>query len=325
MRNAVEHLLSREPVQGKAAQERVMHEIASEYFPADHDEAVRRLSAGPLANARKSLVRSVIDLVVKEALIGLDRYEEDEEIQRRGVVLKALPEVAEAHPVQDIIVEKVTKVFSRVEDKEIGRLIFLCGVLGYLWESLEDDQQRVKDYLNQIEIEPSIGDETVWRPLKKVHPDLLFALRVDGLRDLALERIQTASPEAVAEAVEVLPEDVEVSGLSNLTDQVVEHYTTSGSYFETREWGNLVIRVIDRFSAEEMRQLLVSLRSNDQVYSARLGNESNWEILERAVTMCDELADELKALHGFCRERDRLGIMAERADFIEDNCPEVVA
>jgi hypothetical protein len=325
MRNAVEHLLSREPLQGKAAQNRVMRDISSEYFPTDQEKAVVRLKGGPLANARESLLRSVVDLVLKEALLFLDRYNESKEILIRGVVLKALQEVAPVHPVRDIVVEKTVKVLSRVEDKEIGRLIFLCGGLDYLWESLGDKQQRVIDYLNRIDVEPSADDDTVWRPLKNVHPDLLFALKVDGLRDLALERIQKASPEVLSEVVEKLPEGKEVSRLSDLTDQVVKHYVESDSYFATREWGRLVIRLIDRFSVEDMKLLLSALWSNDQVYGAILGEESNREILERSVTMCDELADELDELYNFCREQDGPGIMEERADFIEDHCPDVVA
>lgn len=325
MRNAVEHLLSREPLQGQAALETVMRDIRSDYFPTDKEEAIQRMRATHLANARDSLVSNTVDLVLKDFLLFVDYKDAPRKILSRGVALKAMNEVVNDGLIEEFVRAKLPKIVGRVEDKEIGRLIFLCVSLEYLWESLGDDQQRVVDYLNQIEVEPSPQDDTVWWPIQKVHPDLLFALRVDGLRDLALERIQKASPEALAEATEKLPEDVEVSGLSNFTDQVVQHYAESDSYFETSDWGHLVIRFIDRFSVEEMRHLLVSLRSNDQVFGAHLGKEANWKILERAVTMCDKLADELKDLHSFCKDRDGAGIMEERADFIEDNCPDVVA
>lgn len=327
MRNAVGHLLSREPVQGKEAQERIMRDIRSEYFPSEHNEAIRRLKATPLANARESLVNSVVDLILKEALLDtfLDQHNDQQKIYKRAVVLKALPEVASTHPVENITKEKANKIFHRIEDAEIGRFIFICSKISYLWNSIEKKQQRVIDYLNQIRIEPSPQDDTVWLPIQKVHPDLLFALRVDGLRDLALERIQEAGPEALAEAAEKLPEDVEVSELSNLTDQVVKHYAESDSYYTTRDWGKLVIRFIDRFSVEDMKRLLASLRSNDQIYGAILGDESNWKILERSVTMCDELAEELRKLYIFCNEnREGLGVMKDRAEYIKENCGSII-
>jgi hypothetical protein len=71
LRNAVEILLQREPVQGKAAFNRVYAEVESIYFPTDKQEAIVHFNAGPLKRARPSLIRDLLVVLTKKHFSAL--------------------------------------------------------------------------------------------------------------------------------------------------------------------------------------------------------------------------------------------------------------
>src|SRR6266496_2346203 len=60
LRVAIEHVLERPPVQGKAALTMLQQVVDSDYFPTTVDEAERVLKATPLSRAKKNLVRDFI-------------------------------------------------------------------------------------------------------------------------------------------------------------------------------------------------------------------------------------------------------------------------
>jgi hypothetical protein len=65
LRNAVEHLLQHQPVQGQAALDRLVREVESPYFPKTRQDAIRHFQNGPLARPRESLVRNFAICAVK--------------------------------------------------------------------------------------------------------------------------------------------------------------------------------------------------------------------------------------------------------------------
>jgi hypothetical protein len=68
IRAAVSHLLQHQPVQGKAALERLVNEVNSEYFPRTSSKAAQALSSGPLKRPRESLIRNFLVVLLKDAL-----------------------------------------------------------------------------------------------------------------------------------------------------------------------------------------------------------------------------------------------------------------
>lgn len=66
--NAVDLLISQEPIQGRVAAEKVLAEIDSKYFPETLDAAKASLMVGPLGNPRPSLVKAVTKTLVDRAI-----------------------------------------------------------------------------------------------------------------------------------------------------------------------------------------------------------------------------------------------------------------
>lgn len=64
LRNAVEHVLSQPPIQGRAAIAELLTTVASDYFPRDHHQASIALRQTPLANPSEALVRGLVDSLI---------------------------------------------------------------------------------------------------------------------------------------------------------------------------------------------------------------------------------------------------------------------
>lgn len=68
IRAAIEHLLRREPAQGRYALEMILKQVKGDYFPLNSEKAAEVLSHGPLLRGRESLVRSLIVVLIKDLL-----------------------------------------------------------------------------------------------------------------------------------------------------------------------------------------------------------------------------------------------------------------
>lgn len=64
LRNAVEHVLSQPPIQGRAAIAELLTTVASDYFPRDHHQASIALRQTPLANPSEALIRGLVDSLI---------------------------------------------------------------------------------------------------------------------------------------------------------------------------------------------------------------------------------------------------------------------
>lgn len=64
LRNAVEHVLSQAPVQGRSAIIALETDVASDYFPKDRAQALKMLRGTALLNANDALVRGFIDAII---------------------------------------------------------------------------------------------------------------------------------------------------------------------------------------------------------------------------------------------------------------------
>ncbi|MDQ0612232.1 hypothetical protein QFZ83_006403 [Variovorax sp. W1I1] len=64
LRNAVEHVLSQPPVQGRSAIATLQADVASDYFPKDRARALILLRGSALLNANDALIRGFIDTII---------------------------------------------------------------------------------------------------------------------------------------------------------------------------------------------------------------------------------------------------------------------
>ncbi len=121
LRNAIVHVLSQPPIQGKAALEDLLVLISSEYFPTDVSQAITQLKASHLSRPTDVLIRGLTDKLI----FGF--FEDGlplRHAKRTRIALKALLEMH-----REIVTTRLkinlSKIFQKIPDKELLFAVFL--------------------------------------------------------------------------------------------------------------------------------------------------------------------------------------------------------
>ncbi len=122
LRNAVEHVLSKAPIQGRTAIVEIVTTISSEYFPKDQHQAAVALQQTPLANPSEALIRGLIDtLVFGYALPDSPVYDKTQVGAVLSVLLESQRAISEPR-----IAQQVSTLIRQVNDAglpSVARLI----------------------------------------------------------------------------------------------------------------------------------------------------------------------------------------------------------
>lgn len=144
LRVAVDHVLSRPPVQGRAAIDEIKASVASQYFPKDLDGALTTLRGGPLLGARDSLVRGLVDGLV----FGF--VEPADPLYQRTAVAVALCAALELHrsSVEQQLHKQLSKLVNRVSDELLPHVAqLIVSVDGALDLLDEASSPRLQEFI----------------------------------------------------------------------------------------------------------------------------------------------------------------------------------
>ncbi|MGB9471160.1 MAG: hypothetical protein WBQ59_17565 [Candidatus Acidiferrum sp.] len=185
IKNAVSYLLEHPPVQGKAAFDRIMKDIQSEYFPRDTDRAIEFFRAGPLTRARQPLVRNLVIALSKTVLGQVLKTAE------RARMFAALNAIAEMYRQQTegVLRELLPQLAAAQPDKRFYRLIFYVARVNGTWEFLGSAGQiKTANYIEKADN-------------KNAFRFLPYALQLPALKPLAKKRLADASTETLARVI----------------------------------------------------------------------------------------------------------------------------
>jgi hypothetical protein len=186
LRSAVTHLLQRPPVQGRAARDRIFHDISSEYFPVDSELAIKYFEKSPLARARFLLIKDVIIGLTKDLLI--EKREEDE----RARQFSAINAVSSMYPLEtrEILNDQLSNIIiNRVTDENWGNSIIYLGTIKAWDELSERCKLKAEAFINKIDVFESqqnysqkLSDQAIIILVK--------ASRIDFLRGCVLNKFK---------------------------------------------------------------------------------------------------------------------------------------
>lgn len=180
IRTSITHFLQHPPVQGKAALERLIEEVESEYFPVDSKKAAIAFANGPLKRPRQSLVSNFVVVLLKRILDPGTVW------QRRWRLTAALKAVQSLNKAafEIAVEEKLPKLARGLKDNCLRYAVELVAEIPFLWAALENDiQQRFKLYTQDIPVSEIDVVETLldFAPLKKTVEGRLSVISVDEL------------------------------------------------------------------------------------------------------------------------------------------------
>jgi hypothetical protein len=147
LRNAVEHVMQRPPVQGKVALNEIREAVDSPYFPRKVDDAVSALSATPLARAKRVVVRDFF--LGCTASLFLEKLQSDS-YDRHYAAASACHRM-HREIVDEVISDKLALLFDKVPDDGLPYLIVLLArVPEYIRRVSDAVKVKLRAYTEQI-------------------------------------------------------------------------------------------------------------------------------------------------------------------------------
>jgi len=241
--NAVGHLLSREPVQGRVALESLMRDLSSDYFPKKLSDARMYLKSSALHRPRVSLLTNFVAVCLKA--YALDSESTCGEVK----YLHALQVARELHPAawEQAMAVHFPLLAARCHSPE--EMFHLSGVTADFsptpWETLNDAQQlRLRNFIVAL-------------PAEKLHA--LKRLDVPQLREPLHGRIKGLRPSDFRHLgpFDAVPHVATERALELLRDSVSGGATTALIQF--------LLNHCDALTLDEVKHFLVTANVNKRV------------------------------------------------------------
>lgn len=272
IRNAVEILLSRPPVQGKAALTFLQGQIDSEYFPTDDEAAFSALKISPVYRAKKNLIKgfmlSAITSCLKEELTHKKRMQR---IVAMKAVLKLHPNVAE-----EIVKSSFDTICQKLNDDQLKHLVELLCQFSDLqsWVS-QQTLNRLKSYVSEM-------------PSDDVPYSLHFAYRMEALNQEAKARYARVGYNELKRSVTYLQKHA--NGIpAHLIDMAIITYAAAGNYNEANLFAMELIRPSIRHASKEQLLSIIKASKNSQVRESHEFSSIAYEIAQQGKIAKPEL------------------------------------
>ena len=246
---AVEHLLSREPVQGQAAIERVFDDIRSSYFPTDEQNAAVYVRTGPLARAKRTLLRNVLVGLIKALLRG------EPSLAERQRLYAAVNAILGVHRgiAESIMKEDLPKIIGDLEDAHWPNVVEFVRRVPIAWDLLNEyGQIKVRNTVETVAIESS-------------PQAVLDALARPDLKSIAIARVSNATNQQLIALAEVMGTSVcpEYSAVSAII------FSAAFSFQTARDFGrSVILPYADRLTTGQLQLILEACVENNQIWGS---------------------------------------------------------
>jgi hypothetical protein len=249
IRSAVENLLQHPPAQGKYALERLITEIDSEYFPYLHKKAYIALNKSPLLKARKSLVRNLIIVLLKELLNSEVALKKE---RQKTSALKAI-ELMHKTVYDDTLDKIFSKLIMAIKDENLNNSFFFLKQFPESWDFLDRSvQQKLEDYVEAL-------------PKDKLF-ELSSLLTHPGLSAHAEKRVGRLTH---SDLKDIYPVGIP----SQYIDRMIELYIDSNSFSEANSFASTVIQQSVNFNKDQIKKIIIASGDNSQIKeSLKIGN-----------------------------------------------------
>lgn len=293
LRNAVTHLLQRPPVQGKAALDRVLRDINSDYFPGDVEEAKNVFKTGPMSRPRESLVRNFALVLIKTLL-----FEELSEKRERSYIA-ALKAIRDNHRgcIEETFEERLNDLMLRVEDNQIINCVKFMNKISDVWHFLEDGTRtRLQNYVRDM-------------PDNDLVPGMINALDIPELYPIAYERLNKVQSNQLSKLIDTDHQ----KGRTEFIHLAVQMYINSENFDQANlRSTDLIVPSARYLDREQIEQIIRAARENSQIlHSYEL--RSVFYAIRNSRVISEENLNKLLTSYGF------EGETVNEADWEEDS------
>ena len=271
LRNAVEYVLSRPPIQGRLAAERFLTVVRDEGFPVISDDAKESLKGSLVEGLSETSLPNVLSVMIADALVSTARA------QVRHQRLAALEATKSLFPASfDHCFEG--QLDQQLENVEQGQWWLVVGLLRqapWVWDAVSPRfQHKLRALVLNTDLSDSHDLEMLWDSF------YIPQLQTEGIQKLteldltSLTLYQSEIPE------------------KHLLDEAVDRLVDAGSYRDSNQLIQRLIRPrLEHLDASHILKILGTVAQNPQVGSASAAYHLLQVILERRPR--DVLGEEL--------------------------------
>lgn len=278
LRNAIVHVLSQRPVQGKSAITNIVARVSSNYFPIDTQKAITQLEKSEFSNPKASLVKSLVD----KLMFGY--FDESGPLKFNKKTITALKAVIvmQRENAETRVASQINRIFRDVDDKNLARAIGLAMEVPEAACSL--DQASKDKTQNFIETGPASSVVSILR----------LAMNMEDFHGSCMKRISDLD-------IEVLSDGILNFELGRLAvDRAVTLYENS------RNWGGAndvshkaIIPLVGILTKEEIVRILKAPKDHGADLIGSHGFSEFLNSLEERSVVPNEVLNEILSENDF--------------------------
>jgi hypothetical protein len=270
LRNAIVHVLSQEPVQGRAALDQIISLVSSKFFPKDADKALIQLKGSEFSNPRPSLVNGVIDSL----LFGFLDDGSPLKFSRNAIAALKASLILHRQIAEARIALQIRKIFRNVPDNKMTEAAYIVLDIPEGWQSLD------QAYRDKVGIFIKTSSDAL--------PLLRLALKIPELESAATDRIRGLTEDEISEVIL----KYELAG--QVTQRAIELYTSVHSWDRANTLYEKVLSPLVKFlSAADIDQIL---RSPSERGADLLGSHSFSTLIDELYRRTDVDKDQMDTM-----------------------------
>lgn len=243
------HLLGHPPVQGKAAIETVVRDIASLSFPRNQDDVGKLLNLRCLDHARESLVSSLVVVLAKALL----RKDNPILLGHEEAAMMALVAISRRHTAiyEGKMRDALPKIGATLDDATIPNIFPLLKVEPRAWAWLDDATRLRSTELCKNYKFGTANDEPI-----------LDALAIEPLKGHLIGRLKELEE---GERLEVISKNPRIE----LVDEALTLLEESAHFRDAEPRARLALLGMGKlFSLDQVRRALNAIPSNYEIWNA---------------------------------------------------------
>lgn len=282
--NAIDLVLSREPLQGRAIFEQFDMDVRSTGFPTAHERILDYVEQRYLARVRAQNIKNFGIVLAKSLLKGVPHRWE---VQRKKIV-SSLVAIRDRAPASwPDISATIIRMINNLQPEDRSRAIAFVAAFPDFWEPLDNPTKTaLRETVDNIEV-AEFADYRI-----------LAGVKLPQFRDSVLDIIHYLNTEQLPEAIAVEP-------LDDLWPRAIAEYEHSGSYRGSESnFRDLIAPFSGRLNSQQQDELLDAVIENGQ----------NWDAADTPVLLLGLLRDSNPTDYPTADARDRFYRRLRRMD-----------
>lgn len=245
--HAILHLLRHQPVQGKAALDRVLNDIRQPSFPSDKESVSKFLLDKYLNRAKESLIRNLVIVLTKILLKG------DPEFDGKGELLvNSLLTISESHSkiFDEVQASKLSRIVETLDEDQLKNVFRLLGADPRCWHFLTQAAKiRVKGNFIQCL-------NSGYPQYLQLKYRVIDAFVVQELNDYAVSEFDNLDASGQSVVISRNPS-------KEFTDTAIEIFINSTSFASAKDFGeNALLPVAKLLTPDQIIRVLDGIPNN---------------------------------------------------------------